>query len=112
MRDLQKKLDQERDLKSKAFNQLEGMRLEIKAIEVSGQGSAQDGAAELWKQKCKELFDICKELQKENDEIKAAKTVTVMTKVDTARGSAAAYPVDTQILDEAQHYYSMAPVSR
>jgi len=33
MKDVKKKLEQERDLKSQAFSQLEGMRIEIKAIE-------------------------------------------------------------------------------
>lgn len=33
MKDVKKKLEQERDLKSQAFTQLEGMRIEIKAIE-------------------------------------------------------------------------------
>lgn len=28
-----------------------------------------DNTSELWKDKCKELFDICKELQKENDNL-------------------------------------------
>lgn len=28
-----------------------------------------DGTSELWKEKCKELFDICKELQKENESL-------------------------------------------
>ena len=63
----------------------------------------------MWKQKCKELFEICRDLQKENDDLKAAKTVTVMTKLDSARGGGQSH-VDTQLLEEAQHYYSMAPV--
>ena len=33
-----------------------------------------DFANDLWKEKCKELFDICKDLQKENDELKILMT--------------------------------------
>jgi hypothetical protein len=42
------------------------MRLEIKAIEGKDMSNS-----DLWKQKCKELFDICKDLQKENDDLKS-----------------------------------------
>lgn len=83
------------------------MRIEIKAIE--GGQNTQENVADLWKQKCKELFEICRDLQKENDDLKAAKTVTVMTKLDSTRGGGHTH-VDTQLLEEAQHYYSMAPV--
>ncbi len=41
------------------------MRLEIKAIEGKDLGNS-----DLWKDKCKELFDLCKELQVENEELK------------------------------------------
>lgn len=41
------------------------MRQEIKAIEGKDLGNS-----DLWKEKCKELFDICKELQSENDQLK------------------------------------------
>jgi hypothetical protein len=44
-------------MKVHAFDQLEAMRLEIKAIEGKDMGNG-----EMWKQKCKELFDICKDL--------------------------------------------------
>ena len=52
-------------MKVHAFDQLEAMRLEIKAIEGKDMSNG-----DLWKQKCKELFDICKDLQKENDDLK------------------------------------------
>ncbi len=35
-----------------------------------------DFTSYLWKEKCKELFDICKDLQKENDELKTVLTNT------------------------------------
>ena len=53
-------------MKVHAFDQLEAMRLEIKAIEGKDMSNS-----DLWKQKCKELFDICKDLQKENDDLKS-----------------------------------------
>ena len=48
----------------------------------------------MWKQKCKELFEICRDLQRENDDLKAAKTVTVMTKLESNRGGGHSH-VDT-----------------
>ena len=41
------------------------MRIEIKAIEGKDMGNS-----DLWKVKCKELFEICKDLQVENEELK------------------------------------------
>jgi hypothetical protein len=64
--EIKKKLEHERDMKVHAFDQLEAMRLEIKAIEGKDMSNS-----DLWKQKCKELFDICKDLQKENDDLKS-----------------------------------------
>lgn len=43
-------------MKSQAFNKLDALRLEMKALE------GKDGNNDPWKDKCKELFDICKEL--------------------------------------------------
>lgn len=59
-----KKLAQEQELKNQAYERLEGMRVEIRSLE------SQDNKSELWKDKCKELFDICKELEKENEQLK------------------------------------------
>jgi hypothetical protein len=64
--EIKRKLDKERDMKVHAFDQLEAMRLEIKAIEGKDMSNS-----DLWKQKCKELFDICKDLQKENEDLKS-----------------------------------------
>lgn len=47
-----------------AFEKLESMRLEIKTLE------GKDMKNDLWKDKCKELYDMCAELEKENDSIK------------------------------------------
>ena len=62
-------LQKERTAKAQAFDQLDGFRLEIKAIEGKDLSSH-----ELWKQKCKELFEICKDLQNENEELKSLVT--------------------------------------
>jgi len=51
--DLQKKLDQEKAAKNEAFEKLESMRLEMKALE------GKDIKSDLWKDKCKELYGIC-----------------------------------------------------
>lgn len=53
----------------------------------------------MWKQKCKELFDICKDLQNENDDLKQAKTI--INKVDggSSRGGVI-NTVDTHILED------------
>ena len=42
------------------------MRLEIRALE------GKDLNGDVWKEKCKELFDICKDMQKENEDLKVA----------------------------------------
>ena len=59
----QKKIDQvekkyikEREMKDDAFGKLEALRIEMRALE------GRDYTSELWKDKCKELFDICKDL--------------------------------------------------
>ena len=62
---MQKKYDKEKEIKSQAFGRLESLRLEMRALE------GRDYTSDLWKEKCKELFDICKDLQKENDDIKS-----------------------------------------
>ena len=56
-----KKLNHEREMKLQAFDRLEGLRVEMRTLE------GQDMKSDLWKDKCKELFDICKDLEKEND---------------------------------------------
>jgi hypothetical protein len=55
---------QEKKIKESAFARLEGLRMEIRAIE------GQDIGDDVWKEKCKELFGLCKELQKENEELR------------------------------------------
>jgi hypothetical protein len=63
---IEKKFNKEKDLKEQAFGKLESLRLEMRALE------GKDYTSELWKDKCKELFEICKELQKENDGLKVS----------------------------------------
>lgn len=52
-------------MKLQAYEKLEGMRGEMRALE------GQDMKSDLWKDKCKELFEICKDLEKENDDLKS-----------------------------------------
>lgn len=54
----------ERELKLQAYDRLEGLRVEMRALE------GKDMKSDLWKDKCRELFDICKELERENDDLK------------------------------------------
>jgi hypothetical protein len=65
LEDLRKQLVKERGMKSHAYDQLENMRLEIKAIEGKDMSHS-----ELWKDKCRELYEICKDLKKENTDLR------------------------------------------
>lgn len=62
---LKKRLGKERELKLQAYDRLEGLRVEMRALE------GKDMKSDLWKDKCRELFDICKDLERENDDLKA-----------------------------------------
>ena len=64
MEALQRKYEKEHEAKMDAFEKLESMRLEIKTLE------GKDMKNDLRKDKCKELYDMCAELEKENDSIK------------------------------------------
>jgi len=55
---------QEKKIKESAFARLDGLRMEIRAIE------GQEIGDDIWKEKCKELFSLCKELQKENEDLR------------------------------------------
>jgi hypothetical protein len=44
-------------MKLQAYDRLEGLRVEMRALE------GKDMKSDLWKDKCRELFDICKELE-------------------------------------------------
>jgi hypothetical protein len=48
-----------------AFEKLESMRIEIKSLE------GKDLKNDLWKDKCREMFEITNELQKENDTVRS-----------------------------------------
>ncbi len=58
-------MQRERQAKQEAFEKLDAMRVEMKSLE--GKDTVKN---DLWKHKCKELYDVCKELQDENDNLK------------------------------------------
>lgn len=62
--ELKKRFEKEREAKVDAFDKLEAMRLEMKALE------GRDIKNDLWKDKCKELYEISKELENENDRLR------------------------------------------
>ena len=49
-------MEQERELKLQAYDRLESLRVEMRALE------GKDYKSDLWKEKCRELFDICSDL--------------------------------------------------
>jgi len=59
--EMKKKYEKERVAKIDAFDKLEAMRIEMKALE------GKDIKNDLWKDKCKELYEISKQLEGEND---------------------------------------------
>lgn len=63
--DLKKQLQNEKELKLQAFDRLDGLRVEMRALE------GKDTKSDLWKDKCRELFDICKDMEHENDDLKS-----------------------------------------
>jgi hypothetical protein len=64
-KEFERRIAQERDAKNEAFAKLESMRIEMKALEGT------DIKNDLWKDKCKELYEISKELEIENDGLRA-----------------------------------------
>lgn len=62
---MRKLVAKERVAKLEAFEKLDAMRIEMKTLE--GKDSVKN---DLWKDKCKELYDICRELEIENDSLK------------------------------------------
>lgn len=65
MDEIKRSLQKERVAKLDAFEKLDAMRVEMKTLE--GKDSVKN---DLWKDKCKELYDICRELEQENDGLK------------------------------------------
>ena len=65
LEDLRRQMNKERSAKLDAFEKLDAMRVEMKTLE--GKDSVKN---DLWKDKCKELYDICRELEQENDGLK------------------------------------------
>ena len=72
-------LDKERDAKNEAFAKLESMRIEMKALEGT------DIKNDLWKDKCKELYELSKELELENDGLRVGLKQLQGEKVDIQR---------------------------
>jgi hypothetical protein len=68
--EMRRKVEKERDAKTDAFEKLESMRLEMKALE------GKDMKNDLWKDKCKELYEMCRELEMENDKLRDSYTLT------------------------------------
>jgi len=60
-----RKLTLENRVKSEAIAKLEAMRNELLLVE----GGADNGIAEIWKDKCRKLVDICKSFKEENDRL-------------------------------------------
>lgn len=67
----------EKRIKESAFVRLEGLRMEIKAIDSDSQ------SYDVWKEKCKELFALCKELQKENEDLRNFSQINEMHPMTT-----------------------------
>ncbi len=67
--ELKRQLAVERKAKLDAFEKLESMRIEMKSLE--GKDNIKN---DLWKSKCKELYDICRDLEKENETLKLSLT--------------------------------------
>lgn len=64
--EMKRKFEKEREAKLDAFEKLEAMRMEMKALE------GKDIKNDLWKDKCRELYDICNDLEKENENLKSS----------------------------------------
>ncbi len=64
----QKKYESEVELKQHAMKMLGDLQNELKVIEKGGKPKEEDDSFD-WKTKCKELFDMCKNLADENTEL-------------------------------------------
>ena len=64
--EMKRKFEKERAAKIDAFDKLESMRIEMKALE------GKDIKNDLWKDKCKELYEISREMEAENDSLRDA----------------------------------------
>ena len=62
LRDLNRRFMNENKVKTNAIGRLEMMRQQMKALELNN-GSV----AAIWREKCKEMADICNELKDENE---------------------------------------------
>lgn len=60
-----RKISQENKVKSEAIVKLEAMRNELQLVE----GGADNGMAEIWKDKCRKLVEICKSFKEENERL-------------------------------------------
>lgn len=66
LHEMKRKYEKERGLKQEAFAKLDALRVEIRALE------GREYTGDIWKDKCKELYELCRVLQRENEELKAA----------------------------------------
>lgn len=62
------KYKQEEEMKREAMDKLDTLRAEVKQLE------GYDTNVENWKEKCRELFEICKDFENENRELRERNT--------------------------------------
>lgn len=91
-------LAQERDAKNDAFAKLESMRIEMKALEGT------DIKNDLWKDKCKELYEISKDLELENDGLRAGLKQLQTEKIDLVQ-------VNEQMLMNQKQYQNASGIA-
>lgn len=78
--EMKRRFEKERAAKIDAFEKLESMRIEMKALE------GKDIKNDLWKDKCKELYEISRELEAENDGLRDAVKL-LQQQVDNAQNA-------------------------
>ena len=61
---MRKKLDKESALKQEAMDKLENMRTELQMIEGTDKTQMEE-----WKDKCRQLIDLCRVFKTENDRL-------------------------------------------
>lgn len=75
--EMKRKFEKERAAKIDAYDKLESMRIEMKALE------GKDIKNDLWKDKCKELYEITRELEGENDSLRDAVKLLQQQQIET-----------------------------
>lgn len=64
VKQLEQKYKQEEEMKREAMDKLDTLRAEVKQLE------GYDSNVDNWKEKCRELFEICKDFESENRELR------------------------------------------